>query len=43
MKANAKDLRLNAKVLLDTINRGEDAMLTFRGRPCAKLIPYYRE
>jgi prevent-host-death family protein len=40
MKATAKDLRFNSKVLLDTVNRGEEVVITFRGKPCAKLIPY---
>ena len=40
MKATAKDLRFNSKGLLDTINRGEEVVITFRGKPCAKLIPY---
>jgi prevent-host-death family protein len=25
---------------LDTVNRGEEVIITFRGRPCAKLVPY---
>ena len=40
MKATAKDLRFHSKELLDTVNRGEDVIITFRGKPCAKLIPY---
>ena len=40
MKATAKDLRFHSKKLLDTVNRGEEVVITFRGRPCAKLIPY---
>ncbi|MCG2750316.1 MAG: type II toxin-antitoxin system prevent-host-death family antitoxin [Desulfobacteraceae bacterium] len=40
MKATAKDLRFNSKGLLDTVNRGEEVIITFRGKPCAKLIPY---
>ncbi|KXB09098.1 prevent-host-death protein [candidate division MSBL1 archaeon SCGC-AAA385M11] len=43
MKATAKDLRFNAKGLLDTVNRGEEVVITFRGKPCAKLIPYEEE
>ena len=43
MKATAKDLRFNSKGLLDTVNRGEEVVITFRGKPCAKLIPYERE
>ncbi len=40
MKATAKDLRFNSKGLLDTVNRGEEVIITFRGKPCAKLVPY---
>ena len=40
MKATAKDLRFNSKELLDTVNRGEEVVITFRGKPCAKLVPY---
>jgi prevent-host-death family protein len=40
MKATAKDLRFNSKRLLDTVNRGEEVVITFRGKPCAKLVPY---
>ena len=39
MKATAKDLRFHSKELLDTVNRGEEVVITFRGKPCAKLIP----
>lgn len=40
MKATAKDLRFHSKELLDSVKRGEEVVITFRGRPCAKLIPY---
>ena len=40
MKATAKDLRFNSKGLLDTVNRGEEVVITFRGKPCAKRTPY---
>ncbi|HBA71135.1 MAG: prevent-host-death protein [Geobacteraceae bacterium GWC2_55_20] len=40
MKATAKDLRFHSKELLDTVNRGEEVVITFRGKPCAKLIPF---
>ncbi len=43
MKATAKDLRFHSKELLDTVNRGEDVIITFRGKPCAKLIRYREE
>lgn len=40
MKATAKDLRFHSKELLDTVTRGEEVVITFRGKPCAKLVPY---
>ncbi len=40
MKATAKELRFNSKELLNTVNRGEEVVLTFIGKPCAKLVPY---
>jgi prevent-host-death family protein len=43
MKATAKDLRFHSKELLDTVNRGEEVVITFRGKPRAKLIPYTEE
>jgi prevent-host-death family protein len=40
MKATAKDLRFHSKELLDAVNRGEEVVITFRGKPCAKLVPH---
>jgi len=40
MKATAKDLRFHSKELMDSVNRGEEVVITFRGKPCAKLVPY---
>ena len=40
MKATAKELRFKSKELLNTVNRGEEVVITFRGKPCAKLVPY---
>ena len=40
MKATAKELRFNSKELLNAVNRGEEVVITFRGKPCAKLVPY---
>jgi prevent-host-death family protein len=40
MKATAKELRFNSKMLLDAVGRGDDVVITFRGKPCAKLVPY---
>lgn len=43
MNATAKDLRFHAKELLDTVGRGEEVVITFRGKPCAKLVPFATE
>ena len=40
MKATAKDLRFHSKELLNTVDRGEEVIITYRGKPRAKLIPY---
>ena len=39
MKATAKDLRFHSKELLESIERGEEVIITYRGKPHAKLIP----
>jgi len=39
MIATAKDLRFHSKELLDSVNRGEEVVITFHGKPCAKLVP----
>ncbi len=43
MKATAKDLRFHSKELLDTVSRGEEVVITYRGKPCAKLVPIKNE
>jgi prevent-host-death family protein len=43
MKATAKDLRFHSKELLDTVKRGEEVLITFRGKPCAKLVPLEKQ
>ncbi|NMW21895.1 MAG: type II toxin-antitoxin system prevent-host-death family antitoxin [Chlorobiaceae bacterium] len=40
MRATAKELKFNSKKLIDSVNRGEEVIITFRGKPCAKLVPY---
>lgn len=40
MNATAKDLRFHSSELLETVNRGEEVIITRRGKPCAKLIPF---
>ena len=39
VKATAKDLRFHSRELLETVKRGEEVVITFRGKPCAKLVP----
>jgi prevent-host-death family protein len=40
MNSTIKDLRLHTKVLLDMVQCGEEVIMTFRGKPYAKLVPY---
>ena len=39
MHASAKDLRFYSKNLLEAVSRGEEVIVTYRGKPCAKLTP----
>ncbi|MEA3467566.1 MAG: type II toxin-antitoxin system prevent-host-death family antitoxin [Thermodesulfobacteriota bacterium] len=39
MHATAKDLRFHSTELLNTVKRGEEVIITYRGKPCAKLVP----
>jgi len=39
MHASAKDLRFHSKNLLEAVSRGEEVIITYRGKPCAKLMP----
>lgn len=43
MKATAKDLRSQSRRLLDTVSRGEEVIITYRGKPCARLVPYRKD
>lgn len=40
MKATAKDLRVRSKELPNTVSRGEEVIIIYRGKPCAKLVPF---
>jgi len=40
MTVTAKDLRFKISMLFDVLNRGEDIMITYRGKPKARLVPY---
>jgi antitoxin (DNA-binding transcriptional repressor) of toxin-antitoxin stability system len=38
MEATTKDMRLHARELLAAVDRGEDVIITWRGRKRAKLV-----
>ena len=40
MESTAKKLRFHTKELLETVSRGEEVVITLRGIPYAKLVPY---
>ena len=40
MKISTKELRTHTKQMLDSVNRGEEVIITYRGRPRAKVIPF---
>jgi prevent-host-death family protein len=39
MKATAKDLRFHSKEILESVMRGEEVTITYRGKPSAKIVP----
>lgn len=43
MQATAKDLRFNTRELLETVTRGEEVVITYRGKACAKLVPISKD
>lgn len=40
MKVSSKDLRIHTKNILAAADRGEEVLITFRGRPRAMILPY---
>lgn len=40
MYSTAKELRFHTKELLDSVSRGEEVVITYRGKPYAKLVPF---
>ena len=40
MTVTAKDLRFNISMLFDLISKGEEVLITYRGKAKAKLISY---
>ena len=39
MKTTAKSLRMDTKRILDVVERGEEVIVSKRGRPCARIVP----
>lgn len=39
MKASAKDLRYKTKEIIAALERGEEVLLTYRGKEKARIIP----
>ena len=39
MKASAKDLRYRTKEIIAALDRGEEVLLTYRGKEKAKMVP----
>ena len=39
MQATAKDLRFHSTDLLNTVKRGEEVVISYHGKCCAKLVP----
>ena len=39
MKTTAKSLSMDAKRILDVVERGEEVIVSKRGRPCARIVP----
>lgn len=40
MEATTKDLRLHTKELLSATKRGEEVIITYRGKRTARLVPF---
>ena len=39
MKATAKSLRIDTKRILDAVERGEEIIVSKRGKSCARIVP----
>lgn len=39
MQATAKDLRFHTKEILEAADRGEEVVITYRGKPYVKIVP----
>ena len=39
MKASIRELRSSTKSILSAVGRGDKVIITYRGKPCAQLLP----
>jgi prevent-host-death family protein len=39
MQSSAKELRFHTKEILDSVQKGEEVIITYRGKPYAKIVP----
>lgn len=39
MKTTARELRSHARQVLEAVERGEEVIITRRGKPCARVVP----
>ena len=43
MVINIRELRSSTKEVFSSVSRGETVIVTSRGKPCAKIIPFTEE
>jgi prevent-host-death family protein len=43
MKATAKDLRFHTKEILEAVERGEEVIISYRGKEKAKIVPLHEK
>jgi len=43
MKTTAKSLRMDTKHILDMVERGEEVIVSKRGKPCARIMSVARK
>ena len=39
IQSTAKELRFHTREILNSVHRGEEVVITFRGKPYAKIVP----
>ncbi len=41
MEATIRELRASTKEILRAVNRGDTILVTNRGKPCARIVPFF--